>query len=232
MALTPGVAKRWDEFTHKPMVEGYGLTESSPVVACNLPNDSRVGSVGVPLPSTEISLRDDDREVAIGEEGEICIRGPQVMKGYWNMPEETQKVFLPGGWLRTGDIGKFDTDGFLHIVDRKKDMIIVSGFKVFPNEIESVVSTHSSVIEVGCVGVPDPRSGQAVKVFIVARETESVSVEQIREYCRERLTPYKVPKYVEFRPTLPKTNIGKILRRALLEEQKLHDREAPDTVAH
>jgi long-chain acyl-CoA synthetase len=231
MALTAGVAKRWDDLTHKPMVEGYGLTEASPVVSCNLPNDFRIGSVGVPLPSTEISIRDEDREVAVGEEGEICVRGPQVMKGYWNMPEETKKVFLPGGWLRTGDIAKFDNDGYLHIVDRKKDMIIVSGFKVFPNEIESVVSMHSSVIEVGCVGVPDPRSGQAVKVFVVARETETVTVEQIREHCREHLTPYKVPKYIEFRQMLPKTNIGKILRRALVEEQASSS-DTPSTVAH
>jgi long-chain acyl-CoA synthetase len=232
MALTAGVAKRWHELTHKPLVEGFGLTEASPVVSCNLLTDSRVGTVGVPLPSTEISIRDEEREVAIGEEGELCVRGPQVMKGYLNMPEETKKAFLPDGWLRTGDIAKLDNDGFLHIVDRKKDMIIVSGFKVFPNEIESVVSMHSSVIEVGCVGVPDARSGQAVKVFVVIRETESVTVEQIREHCREHLTAYKVPKYVEFRPTLPKTNIGKILRRALLEEQVASSGDAPSTLAH
>ena len=229
MALHPSVAERWQKTTHRDLIEGYGLTEASPVVACNLPGASRLGTVGVPLPSTEISIRDDSRELGVGEEGELCVRGPQVMTGYWNMPQETAKALDADGWLRTGDVALLDSDGFLHIVDRKKDMIIVSGFKVFPNEVETVIASHGAVLEVGCIGVPDERSGQAVKAFIVARE--SLTVEQVREFCREYLTPYKVPKYVEFRPTLPKTNIGKILRRALAEElsEEAHDR---GTIAH
>jgi long-chain acyl-CoA synthetase len=218
MALHPSVAERWDQATHRPLIEGYGLTEASPIVACNHPQARRLGSVGLPVPSTEISIRDGATEVEPGAEGELCVRGPQVMLGYWNMPEETAKTLDADGWLHTGDIAVLDENGFVHIVDRKKDMIIVSGFKVFPNEVESVLTTHSSVIEAGCIGVPDPRSGQAVKAFIVVRQSESVTIEEIRAYCRERLTGYKVPKYVEFRDTLPKTNIGKILRRALMEE--------------
>jgi long-chain acyl-CoA synthetase len=216
MALHPSVAERWTRTTGRDLIEGYGLTEASPVVTCNLPNASRIGSVGVPVPSTELSIRDEGREVEPGKEGELCARGPQIMRGYWQMPEETAKTLDADGWLHTGDIATVDNEGFVRIVDRKKDMIIVSGFKVFPNEIETVLTTHSAVIEAGCIGVPDDRSGQAVKVFLVARET--LTVEQVREFCRERLTGYKVPKYVEFRPTLPKTNIGKILRRALVEE--------------
>ena len=216
MALHPSVAERWTKATGRDLVEGYGLTEASPVVTCNLPNASRIGSVGVPVPSTELSIRDEGREVELGKEGELCVRGPQVMRGYWQMPEETAKTLDADGWLHTGDIATVDKEGFVRIVDRKKDMIIVSGFKVFPNEIETVLTTHSAVVEAGCIGVPDDRSGQAVKVFLVARET--MTVEEVREFCRERLTGYKVPKYVEFRPTLPKTNIGKILRRALAEE--------------
>ena len=216
MALHPSVAQRWAATTGHDLIEGYGLTEASPVVACNLPGASRLGSVGVPLPSTEISIRDEGRELEPGKEGELCVRGPQVMRGYWQMPEETARTLDADGWLHTGDIATVDNEGFVHIVDRKKDMIIVSGFKVFPNEIETVLTTHSAVVEAGCIGVPDERSGQAVKAFVVARET--LTVEQVREFCRERLTGYKVPKYIEFRPTLPKTNIGKILRRALVEE--------------
>ena len=223
MALHPSVAERWRKITGRELVEGYGLTEASPVVACNLPSGSRLGSVGVPVPSTEVSIRDEGREVGVGAEGELCVRGPQVMRGYWNMPDETAKTLDADGWLHTGDIARMDNDGYVRIVDRKKDMIIVSGFKVFPNEIETVLTTHSAVVEAGCIGVPDERSGQAVKVFVVARET--LTVEQVRQFCRERLTGYKVPKYIEFRPTLPKTNIGKILRRALAEEtqQSGHD---------
>jgi long-chain acyl-CoA synthetase len=218
MALHPSVAERWTSATHKPLIEGYGLTEASPVVAGNLPQTFRLGSVGLPLPSTEISIRDEDHEVEQGGEGELCVRGPQVMQGYWNMPDETAKTLDADGWLHTGDIARIDADGFVHIVDRKKDMIIVSGFKVFPNEVEAVLTSHTSVVEAGCIGVPDPRSGQAVKAFIVVRQAESITVEQIRAHCREHLTGYKVPKYVEFRDTLPKTNIGKILRRALTEQ--------------
>jgi long-chain acyl-CoA synthetase len=230
MALHPSVAERWQAVTGRGLIEGYGLTESSPVVACNLPGASRVGTVGVPLPSTEVSMRDAGGELAPDAEGELCVRGPQVMSGYWNMPDETAATIDPEGWLHTGDIARIDDEGFVHIVDRKKDMIIVSGFKVFPNEVETVLTTHSSVVEAGCVGVPDERSGQAVKAFIVARET--LTVEQVREFCREHLTAYKVPKYVEFRPTLPKTPIGKILRRALTEEPHSDARDNIGTGTH
>ncbi len=222
MALHHAVADQWNSITHRPLMEGYGLTECSPVVSCNLPEARRVGTVGIPLPSTQISIRSADRELAMGEEGELCVRGPQVMSGYWNLPEETAKVLDREGWLSTGDIAVMDADGFLRIVDRKKDMIIVSGFKVFPNEVEDVLAMHSSVVDVGVVGVPDERSGQAVKAFVVIRENETVSVERLRDFCRERLTAYKVPKYIEFRPSLPKSNVGKVLRRALLEEPQAH----------
>jgi long-chain acyl-CoA synthetase len=218
MALHPSVAEKWNAITGKPLVEGYGLTEASPVVACNSYLAPQVGTVGLPLPSTEISLREGDEEVAPGQAGELCVRGPQVMLGYWQRPDETAKAISADGWLRTGDIATMDESGFLRIVDRKKDMIIVSGFKVFPNEIESVCTEHSAVLECGCIGVPDPRSGQAVKVFVVLRESQSVTVEQLHAHFRERLTGYKVPKHVEFRSTLPKTNIGKILRRELTRE--------------
>lgn len=230
MALHPDVAERWLKLTGNELIEGYGLTEASPVVSCNLPDASRLGSVGVPLPSTEISIRDDGHEVGPGEAGELYVRGPQVMRGYWHMPEETAQALDEKGWLRTGDIATLDDDGFVHIVDRKKDMIIVSGFKVFPNEIESVLTMHEAIAEAGCIGVPDDRSGQAVKAFVVTHAT--LSTEQIIEFCRERLTPYKVPKYVEFRTTLPKTNIGKILRRALVEETSKDSHGATGTADH
>jgi long-chain acyl-CoA synthetase len=232
MALHPTVAERWQAVTGRPMVEGYGLSEAAPVVACNLPHGNRIGTVGVPVPSTEIAIRDGDRELPLSEEGELCVRGPQVMQGYWNMPEETAKTLDRDGWLRTGDIAKLDADGYVRIVDRKKDMIIVSGFKVFPNEIESVLTSHEHVMEAGCIGVPDTSSGQAVKVFVVTRESATVTVEEIRAHCRENLTGYKVPKYVEFRTTLPKTNIGKVLRRALLEETTQEKNDQRSSSAH
>jgi long-chain acyl-CoA synthetase len=230
MSLHPSVAERWAKTTGRDLIEGYGLTEASPVVACNLPGASRIGSVGVPVPSTEISIRDEGRELERGMEGELCVRGPQVMRGYWQMPEETAKTLDADGWLHTGDIARMDDDGYIRIVDRKKDMIIVSGFKVFPNEIETVLTTHSAVVEAGCIGVPDERSGQAVKALVVVRET--LTVEQVREFCRERLTGYKVPKYIEFRPTLPKTNIGKILRRALVDETQKDRHDDVGTGTH
>jgi long-chain acyl-CoA synthetase len=230
MALHPSVAERWRTVTGRELIEGYGLTESSPVVACNLPGASRLGTVGVPLPSTEVSVRDEGRELPPGAEGELCVRGPQVMRGYWQMPDETARTLDAEGWLHTGDIARIDEEGFVHIVDRKKDMIIVSGFKVFPNEVETVLAMHTAVVEAGCVGVPDERSGQAVKAFVVARAT--LTVEQVREFCREHMTAYKVPKYVEFRETLPKTNIGKILRRALVEEPRGDTRDNAGTGTH
>jgi long-chain acyl-CoA synthetase len=177
-----------------------------------------VGTIGLPLPSTDLSLRDDDgKEVASGQPGEICIKGPQVMKGYWNNDIETQKMMLPGGWLKTGDVGTIDNDGFVKIVDRKKDMIIVSGFNVYPNEIEDVVSRHPKVLEVAAVGVPDPHSTEAVKIFVVRRD-QSLTKDELMSYCKEQFTGYKRPKEIEFRNELPKTNVGKILRRALRDE--------------
>jgi long-chain acyl-CoA synthetase len=219
MALHASVATRWQQVTGTPLVEGYGLTETSPVVACNPLEAPLVGSVGLPLPSTEISIRDGDIEVPTGQPGELCVRGPQVMSGYWNRPEETKSTFAENGWLRTGDIATLAEDGYLRIVDRKKDLIIVSGFKVFPNEIEAVVCDHPAVLDCGCAGIGDERSGQAVKIFVVVRSGVTLTVEELREYCRERLTAYKVPKHIEFRTELPKTHIGKILRRALQQQE-------------
>ena len=214
MSLHPSVAAKWRTVTGRPLVEGYGLTEASPVVACNSHLHARVGTVGHPLPATEISIREDGIEVPQGEPGELWVRGPQIMRGYWNRHDETEQV-LAGGWLRTGDIAILEPDGFLRIVDRKKDMIIVSGFKVFPNEVEAVVGGHPAVLECGCVGVPDERSGQAVAIFVVVRPEKHLTEGELLEYCRERLTAYKVPKRVEFRASLPKTNVGKVLRREL-----------------
>lgn len=220
MALQPAVAERWRAVTGKPMVEGYGLTEASPVVACNPREATRLGSIGVPLPSTDVMFLHDGRmERLPGITGELCVRGPQVMRGYWNKPEETQEKLLPDGWLRTGDVATMDEDGYLRIVDRVDDVINVSGFNVYPNEVESVLAEHPAVLEAGCIGVPDEHSGQAVKAVVVTREGMSVSAEELREFCRQRLTRYKVPRYVEFRPSLPKTNVGKVLRRALAEPQ-------------
>ena len=219
MALHPSVAEKWRAATGRPLLEGYGLTETSPVVACNLLDNPRIGTVGVPLPSTEVSVREGEVEVPSGEAGELCVRGPQVMRGYWNRPDETTKTLTPDGWLHTGDVATVDAQGFVRIVDRKKDMIIVSGFKVFPNEIEAVLTEHPAVLECGCIGVADPRSGQAVKIFVVTRPGASVSSEELLAHCRERLTGYKVPKHVEFRTALPKTNIGKILRRELEHQE-------------
>jgi long-chain acyl-CoA synthetase len=216
MALHESVAKRWHDVTGKPLIEAYGLTETSPAATINpldLPEFN--GSIGLPLPSTEISIRDDDgQELTNGAAGELCIRGPQVMAGYWHRAEETKKVMTPDGFLRTGDIAKMDAKGFIRIVDRKKDMIIVSGFNVYPNEIEEVVQSHPGVLEVGAVGVPDPKSGEAVKIVVVKKDVALTS-EELIAFCHRNLTGYKVPRHVEFRNMLPKTNVGKILRREL-----------------
>jgi long-chain acyl-CoA synthetase len=223
MALHGSVAERWQRITGRPLVEGYGLTEASPVVACNPFDAPQLGTVGVPLPSTEISIREaGGAEVAPGQPGELCVRGPQVMESYWNRPEETRASRTADGWLRTGDIAVVQEDGFLRIVDRIKDLIIVSGFKVFPNEVEAVLGEHPAVLECGCIGVADARSGQAVKIFVVTREGQAVSGAELLEHCRKRLTAYKVPKHVEFRQSLPKTNVGKILRRQLMDEEAAH----------
>ncbi|CAN7764152.1 long-chain-fatty-acid--CoA ligase [Caballeronia sp. LjRoot34] len=220
MAIQHGVAARWFERTGKPIIEGYGLSETSPCATSNPSNGTAFsGSVGVPLPSTFIVIRDDDgRDVANGEPGEICIFGPQVMAGYWNRPDETASVMTPDGYFKSGDIGIMDERGFVRIVDRKKDMVIVSGFNVYPNEIEDVVASHPGVFEVAAIGVRDEHSGEAVKLFVVRRDPD-LSEGDILAFCRERLTGYKRPKAVEFCDDLPKSNVGKILRR------KLRDRE-------
>jgi long-chain acyl-CoA synthetase len=215
-ALQEPVAKKWKAITGKTLIEAYGLTETSPVVTCN-PVDLQDfnGSCGVPIPSTEVTIRDDEgADLPIGAAGELCVRGPQVMKGYWNKPEETAKVMTPDGFLRTGDIATIDENGFVRIVDRKKDMINVSGLKVYPNEVEEIVSMHPGVLEVGAVGVPDPSSGEAVKIVVVNRDP-LMTVEDLKAHCRKYLAAYKIPRIVEFRKELPKTNFGKILRRAL-----------------
>lgn len=215
MAVQRPVAERWEQVTNKVLLEGYGLTECSPVVTVNPPQlDAYKGSIGMPVPSTEIKLLDDDgNKVAHGEPGEMYVKGPQVMKGYLNRPEATTEI-LQDGWLATGDIAKVDEQGYFYIVDRKKDMILVSGFNVFPNEIEEVAAMHDAIIEVAAVGVPHEVSGEVVKLYAV-RRSEALSEKDIIEHCRNHLTGYKVPKMVEFREELPKTNVGKILRREL-----------------
>lgn len=218
MAVQDAVAKRWKEVTGKSLVEGYGLSETSPVLCCNpLDGNHKTGSIGIPMPSTEVAIFDDDgNELSQGEVGEICARGPQIMTGYWN--HDNVGVFLPGGWFKTGDIGSMDKDGFFKIVDRKKDMIKVSGFNVYPNEIENVLAGHPKVLEVAAIGVPDSRSGEVIKVFVVKRD-QSLTEKELLDYCHENLTNYKIPKHVEFKKELPKTNVGKILRRALKEQE-------------
>jgi len=216
MAVQRPVAEKWKEVTGNTLVEAYGLTETSPA-ACINPLDipEYNGMIGLPISSTEVSIQDDNnKELAIGETGEICIRGPQVMKGYWNQPEETRKVLTDDGWFHSGDIGIMNEDGYVRIVDRKKDMILVSGFNVYPNEVEEVLAGHPGIVEVGAIGVPDERSTEVVKVVVV-RSDPNLTAEDVIKYAHEQLTGYKVPKIVEFRDELPKTNVGKILRRAL-----------------
>lgn len=219
-AIQRSVAEAWRATTGVPLIEAYGLSETSPGVCVNpLSNTEHSGSIGLPLPSTEVGIFDEEGHMlATGEEGEICVRGPQVMRGYWQRPEETAKVFTKDGWLRTGDIGRMDDKGYFYIGDRKKDMILVSGFNVYPNEIEEVVVAHDGVSEAAAVSVPDARSGEAVKLFVVKRDPE-LTAERILAHCRQNLAAYKVPKHVVFRDELPKTNVGKILRRALREQQ-------------
>jgi long-chain acyl-CoA synthetase len=219
------VAEKWKQTTGIPLIEGYGLTETSPVATAN-PLDIKdyTGSIGMPLPSTDLALRDDaGHDVAAGESGEVCIRGPQVMKGYWNRPDETAKVLSADGWVSTGDIAKMDGNGFFYIVDRKKDMILVSGFNVYPNEVEDVVAHHPGVLEVAAVGVPDEHSGEAVKLFVVKKDP-GLTEDALKKYCHDELTGYKRPRQIEFRTELPKSNVGKILRRVLRDEEKNRDR--------
>ncbi|MDQ6620111.1 MAG: long-chain-fatty-acid--CoA ligase [Pseudomonadota bacterium] len=219
MAVQEIVAERWKAVTGVPLIEAYGLTETSPAATINpLDLPAYNGSIGLPIPSTDLILRDDARkEVAIGQPGEICIRGPQVMAGYWNRPEETASAIDHDGWFATGDIAVIDDSGYVRIVDRKKDMILVSGFNVYPNEIEGVVAMHPDVVECAAIGVPDAKSGEAVKLFVVKRHKQ-LGEEDILGHCRRHLTAYKVPRDVEFRTELPKSNVGKILRRELREE--------------
>ena len=216
MAVQEAVAKRWYSMTHAPIVEGYGLSETSPSVTCNpVTNTEYSGTIGIPLPSTEVSIRDDEgNEVPLGQPGEICIRGPQVMAGYWNRPDETAKVMTADGYFKSGDVGVMNEHGFVKIVDRKKDMILVSGFNVYPNEIEDVVAKHPGVFEVAAVGVPDQHSGEAVKLFIVKKDPALTDAD-VLAFCKQQLTGYKRPKVIEFRKELPKSNVGKILRREL-----------------
>nr|WP_282595016.1 long-chain fatty acid--CoA ligase [Mesorhizobium amorphae] len=216
MAVQKGVAERWKALTGCPVSEGYGLSETSPVATANkFSAGDFTGTIGLPLPSTEIAIRDDDgNNVPLGEIGEICIKGPQVMAGYWNRPDETAKVMTKDGFFKSGDMGFMDERGFTKIVDRKKDMILVSGFNVYPNELEEVVAQHPGVLEVAAIGVPDEHSGEVPKLFVV-RKDPALTLETLTAYCRENLTGYKRPKYIEFRTELPKTPVGKILRRAL-----------------
>ena len=216
MAVQKATADQWRKVTGCSIVEGYGLSETSPVATTNrLDIDGYTGTIGMPVPSTDIAIRDDDgRDVPIGTAGEICIRGPQVMAGYWNRPDETTKVMTPDGFFKSGDVGIMDEQGQIRIVDRKKDMILVSGFNVYPNEIEQVVSQHPGVLECAAVGVPDAKSGEAVKLFVVRKDV-TLSEDDLASYCRENFTAYKRPKYIEFREDLPKSNVGKILRREL-----------------
>jgi len=220
MAVQRAVAEHWKEVTGTTLVEAYGLTETSPA-ACINPMDLEEynGCIGLPVPSTECGVMNDEGELLPqGEAGELVVRGPQVMKGYWQRPEETAKVITADGWLRTGDIATMSEDGFFKIVDRKKDMILVSGFNVFPNEIEDVLAMHPKVLEVAAIGIPDEKSGEAVKVFIV-KSDETLKEEDLRAYCSEQLTGYKRPRHIEFRDELPKTNVGKILRRELRDAE-------------
>jgi len=218
MAVQAAVAARWKEATGKVLTQAWGLTETSPAACISIPGEDFNGAIGLPISSTEIAIVDDDgQHLAIGAVGEICVRGPQVMLGYYKRPDETAKVMLPDGWLRTGDIGRMDERGYVFIEDRKKDMILVSGFNVYPNEIEGVVIEHPGILEVAAVAQPDEKSGEVVALFVV-RKDPSLTEQDVIEFCRTQLTGYKVPKRVHFRDELPKTNVGKILRRALRDE--------------
>jgi long-chain acyl-CoA synthetase len=223
MAVQEAVAKKWLAVTGCPVVEGYGLSETSSGITCNpTDNDAYTGTIGLPLPNVDVRLLDDDgKDVAVGQPGEIAIKGPQVMSGYWQRPDETEKVMTPDGYFKSGDVGVIDDRGYIKIVDRKKDMIVVSGFKVFPNEIEGVAAMHPGVLECAVVGVPDKGTGEAVMMFIVKKD-EALTKEDLVAYCAKNFTGYKKPKYIEFRTELPKTNVGKILRREL-RDQALKD---------
>jgi long-chain acyl-CoA synthetase len=218
MAVQAAVAAKWKQVTGTVLTQAWGLTETSPAACINPHGEDFNNSIGLPISSTEISIRDDSgNALAINAVGEICVRGPQVMLGYWNRPDETAKVMLPEGWLRTGDVGRIDERGYVYIEDRKKDMILVSGFNVYPNEIEGVIAKHPGVLEVAAVAKPDERAGEVVAVFVVKKDP-NLTEQDIIAHCRTELTGYKVPKYIYFKNELPKTNVGKILRRALRDE--------------
>ncbi|CUT12264.1 AcetoacetylCoA synthetase leucine EC 62116 [Bradyrhizobium sp.] len=221
MAVQRPVAEQWKAITGCSIAEGYGLSETSPTLTCNTTTNPEFnGTIGIPVPSTWISIRDDDgNELPLGQPGEICAKGPQVMSGYWNRPEETAKVMTADGYFRTGDIGIMDEKGYTKIVDRKKDMILVSGFNVYPNEVEEVIASNPGVLECAVIGIPDSKSGEAVKAFVVKKDP-NLTAEALVKFCQEQLTGYKVPKHIEFRTDLPKTNVGKILRRQLRDEKK------------
>jgi long-chain acyl-CoA synthetase len=219
MAVQRVVAERWERAMAVPLVEGYGLTETSPIVCANRVDvQEYTGKLGLPVPSTEVAILDEaGKEMALGEIGEISVRGPQVMRGYWNAPQETAKVLTPDGWLHTGDMGRMDERGYVEFTDRSKDIIVVSGLKAYPTEIEDVVMLHAGVKDVGAVGMPDPRTGEAIALFVVRRDP-TLTADALREHCATHLTGYKRPKRIEFRDELPKTPIGTVLRRQLKEE--------------
>ena len=227
MAVQKAVADKWMKVTGCPIIEGYGLSETSPIACANPPTIAEYnGTIGLPLPSTDLAILDDaGHPVAVGQAGEIAIRGPQVMVGYWNRPDETALVMTADGFFKSGDIGVMDERGYTKIVDRKKDMILVSGFNVYPNEVEGVLMEHPGVLECACIGVPDEHAGEAVKIFVV-RKDPALTGDQLMTFCREQLTGYKRPKYIEFRTELPKTNVGKILRRELRDEKVLQKQVA------
>jgi long-chain acyl-CoA synthetase len=220
MALTSGAAQKWKQITGTDVYEGYGLTEASPVVSVNPGTNNQPGTIGLPLVQTDIKIiGDHGQELDINQPGELCVKGPQVMLGYWRRDDETRKVLDAEGWLRTGDVAIVREDGFIKIVDRIKDMIVVSGFKVFPGEVEEVLSRHPDVVECAAIGVPDEHSGEVVKAFVVPRRPD-LTEKEIRDFCHQHLTGYKVPKQVEFRKELPKSNVGKVLRRELRDENR------------
>jgi long-chain acyl-CoA synthetase len=219
MALTKDAADQWEQVTGCIVSEGYGMTETSPIVSFNPPGYGQIGTIGIPAPNTICKTIDDDgNDLPLGEPGELCVKGPQVMKGYWQRPDETAKTITEDGWLKTGDVAVIKDDGYMKIVDRKKDMIIVSGFNVYPNELEDFIVSHPDIVECAAVGVPDDKSGEAVKVFAVTTN-KNLTDKELRDFCRDGLTAYKVPKFIEFRDELPKTNVGKILRRELRDEE-------------
>jgi long-chain acyl-CoA synthetase len=229
MALQPAVAERFQQITGVNLAEGYGLTEASPVVSCTPLSSTRyTGTIGLPLSSTDVAIMDEEgKMLPVGREGELCVRGPQVMKGYWQSEAATQKMIIDG-WLHTGDVAKLDERGYITIVDRMKNMIIVSGFNVYPNEIEAVVTLMPQVLEVAAIGLPDKHSGERIKLFVV-RKDQSLTEQQVIDYCHAELTRYKVPKEIEFRDELPKSNVGKILHRKLREEEERKHHVATQT---